>query len=166
MQNDNSIKDQSTRDSLRHTQRLATIIWAALLASLGVYVVVVVAFKEQISFATLESGEISALRLVMVVVAGIVLAITPQIYSRVLASAYRRRNSSEENALSAASSTYMTALIVVMALYESIGIYGLVLVLVGAGNNTFIGFMGVSAVAMLTARPKMETLLEHYSKAL
>ncbi len=166
MQKQNSIQDQNTRDSLRQTQKVATIIWAALLASLAVYVVVVVAFKEQISFATLEPREISALRLTLVVVTGIVLAITPQLYSRVLASAYGRRGPSEDEALSVASSTYISALVIIMALYESIGIYGLVMVLVGAGNNTFIGFMGVSAIAMLTARPKIETLIEHYQKAL
>lgn len=166
MQDQNPIKDQSTRDSLSHTQRLASIVWAALLASLGVYVLVVVAFKEQISLATLESSEISALRLALVVVTGIVLAITPQLYSRILASAYGRKDLSEDEALSAASGTYISALIIVMALYESIGIYGLVMVLVGAGNNTFIGFMGVAGIAMLTARPKMETLQEHYAKIL
>jgi hypothetical protein len=34
-----------------------------------------------------------------------------------------------------------------------------------AGQNVFIGFMGASAVAMITARPKMETLREHFDKA-
>ncbi len=160
------MQNQNTQNDLKRAQTTATMLWAAMFASLGVYVVVVVILKDQLPFALLEPPVLSALRLALVLVTGIVLAITPKLYWRTLSSAYGRRGVSEHDVLPVVSSTYISALVIVMALYESIGVYGLVLVFMGAGGNTFIGFMGVSAIAMLTARPKMETLQEHYTKAL
>ena len=156
------MQNQNTQNALNKAQTTATMLWAAMFASLGVYVVVVVILKDQLPFALLEPPVLSALRLALVLVAGIVLAITPKLYWRTLASAYGRKDASEREGLSVVNSTYISALVTVMALYESIGICGLVLVFMGAGVNTFIGFMGVAGVAMLTARPKMETLQEHY----
>ena len=157
--------DRIINEALEKAQTTATMLWAAMFASLGVYVVVVVILKDQLPFVLLEPPVLSALRLALVLVTGIVLAITPKLYWRTLASAYGRRDVSEHEGLSVVSNTYISALVIVMALYESIGICGLVLVFLGAGVNTFIGFMGVAAIAMLTVRPKMETLVEHYSKA-
>ena len=53
-----------------------------------------------------------------------------------------------------------------LALYEGIGVLGIVLALMGEGKNVLIGFFGVSGIAMLTARPKLDHLREHQSKTL
>ena len=62
---------------------------------------------------------------------------------------------------------YATAVIVSLALSESIGIYGFVLFLLGGGFKTLYTFIGISAVAMVFYRPKreeMEKLAMAYKK--
>ena len=51
---------------------------------------------------------------------------------------------------------YTTATIVSLALSESIGLYGLVLFLLGDTLQTLYMFIGISAFAMLLYRPKRE----------
>jgi uncharacterized integral membrane protein len=53
---------------------------------------------------------------------------------------------------------YVTAVIVSLALSESIGIYGFVLFLLGDGFQTLYTFIAVSALAMIFYRPKREEL--------
>jgi uncharacterized integral membrane protein len=53
---------------------------------------------------------------------------------------------------------YATAVIVSLALSESIGIYGFVLFLLGGGFKTLYAFIGISALAMVFYRPKREEM--------
>jgi len=53
---------------------------------------------------------------------------------------------------------YATAMVVSLALSESIGIYGFVLFLLGDNFRTLYIFVGISALAMLFYRPKREEL--------
>jgi uncharacterized integral membrane protein len=53
---------------------------------------------------------------------------------------------------------YATAVIVSLALSESIGIYGFVLFLLGSGFKILYTFIGISALAMVFYRPKREEL--------
>jgi hypothetical protein len=55
---------------------------------------------------------------------------------------------------------YATAVIISLALSESIGIYGFVLFLLGDSFQTLYTFMVVSALAMLFYRPKREELVK------
>jgi hypothetical protein len=62
---------------------------------------------------------------------------------------------------------YATAVIVSLALSESIGIYGFVLFLLGGGFKTLYTFIGISALAIVFYRPKreeMEKLAMAYNK--
>ena len=158
-------QSDQTAKTLKRVQLRATIIWASMLASLGVYVLVAIFLKNQLPFVPLEPSVLSTVRIGLILASAIVLVIAPSIYRKTLASAYRRSGASERDILLLATNTYMTALIIVMAMYEAIAIFALLLAFMGAGDNSFIGFMGVSAVAMLTARSKTAALMEHYSKA-
>jgi len=53
---------------------------------------------------------------------------------------------------------YATAVIVSLALSESIGIYGFVLFLLGGGFKTLYTFIGISALAMVFYRPRREEM--------
>jgi hypothetical protein len=55
---------------------------------------------------------------------------------------------------------YTTAVMVSLALSESIGIYGLVLFFLGSTIQTLYLFMVISACAMIFFRPKKEELAE------
>jgi hypothetical protein len=62
---------------------------------------------------------------------------------------------------------YTTVVVISLALAESIGIYGLVLFLLGGGFKTLYIFIAVSALAMVFYRPKreeMERLAMAYKK--
>ena len=62
---------------------------------------------------------------------------------------------------------YAAVVIISLALSESIGIYGLVLFLLGGGFKTLYTFIAVSALAMVFYRPKreeMEKLAMAYKK--
>ncbi|HEB01698.1 MAG TPA: hypothetical protein ENI12_00525 [Nitrospirae bacterium] len=163
MPEDNQDRQDRTK-TLNSVQLRATIIWASILASLGVYVGVAIFLKDQLPFIPLEPPVLSTVRLGLILATAIVLAIAPSVYRKTLATAYGRSGASEREILLLATNTYITALVIVMAMYESIGIFAMLLAFMGAGDNSFIGFMGVSAVAMLTARPKTAALMEHYSK--
>jgi hypothetical protein len=63
---------------------------------------------------------------------------------------------------------YFAAVVISLALSESIGIYGLVLFLLGGGFKTLYTFIGISALAMVFYRPKreeMERLAMAYKQA-
>ena len=136
-----------------------------MLASLGVYVGVAIFLKDQLPFISLEPQELSTIRIGLILASAIVLVTAPSIYRKILAAAYGQTGASKQEILHLAANTYVAALVAVMVMYESIGVFALLLAFMGAGDNSFIGFMGVSAVAMLTARPKTAALMEHYSKA-
>jgi hypothetical protein len=53
---------------------------------------------------------------------------------------------------------YTTAMVVALALCESIGIFGLVLFLLGDTYRTLHAFISLSAVSMVYYRPKLEEL--------
>ena len=53
---------------------------------------------------------------------------------------------------------YAVAMLLSLALSESIGVYGLVLFLVGESFRTLYIFLGISALAMFLYRPKREEL--------
>jgi hypothetical protein len=55
---------------------------------------------------------------------------------------------------------YLTAVIVVLALAESVGIYGMVLFFIGKDAVSFYQLMILAAAAMIFFRPKKEELIE------
>jgi hypothetical protein len=59
-----------------------------------------------------------------------------------------------------AAAKYTTALVVAMALSESIGIYGLVLFFLSKDSLTLYLFILMSAIAMFYYRPRKEELLQ------
>jgi hypothetical protein len=60
---------------------------------------------------------------------------------------------------------YTTAMIVSLALSESVGIYGLVLFLLGDNFTTLCVFVAISACGMFLFRPKIEDLEEYLQEA-
>jgi len=147
---------------------MALVIWGVIFVSLGIYVWVIYALRHELPLIETDPSTLGTTRLFMMIEAAFVLVLTPSVYRKLLARAYRpgsARDAEPDDLDGIVRSTYAFALIVAMALYESIAVQGLMLAFMGAGKNTIIGFFGVCAVAMLTARPKTEHLQEHYAKA-
>ena len=59
---------------------------------------------------------------------------------------------------SEAFSKYAVAMIIPIALSEVVGIFGLVLFLLGAGFQTLYIFIGVSAITMVLFRPRRKEI--------
>jgi hypothetical protein len=154
------------RAVLEQAQMMAMVIWGALLSSLGIYVLAYMYLLDKLSYIELEPKILMILSVVLTFASIYILFSAPSIYRKALASAYEKVDMTGAELAPVAASTYILAMIIPLALYESIAIFGFVLASMGAGQNVFIGFMGASAVAMITAKPKMETLKEHFEKTM
>jgi hypothetical protein len=139
------------------------IIWAAMAGSLLVYVFICYQFGEEIRRNMGHHFPVPLLRNTFYVITIITLFFTHFLKRRMLSGTSR---ASSSNALQPGPHSnqapflakYTTALVVSLALSESIGIYGLVLFLLGDGFKTLYTFIGISALAIYFHRPKKEEL--------
>jgi hypothetical protein len=139
------------------------IIWTAMAGSLLVYVFICNQFGEEIRRNMGDYFPVPLLRNVFYVITIITLFLTHFLKKRMLSGTSR---SSSPNALPPVLHSnrptflakYTTALIVSLALSESIGIYGFVLFLLGDSFKTLYIFIGISALAIYFHRPKKEEL--------
>lgn len=138
------------------------LLWAAMLGALGVYVLIAHLMDREL-FTAGRGVPLGLVRNILLGVAAVVLIATRFIRRLILS-----RPSGQAAASASASSPaqidpaiyakYTTAMIVSLALSESIGIYGLILFFLGDSFQTFYTFTGISAVAMLFYRPKSEEI--------
>jgi hypothetical protein len=140
------------------------LIWAAMLGSLFIYIVVCHLLGEEMRGDFAESG--FPFELFRNILYGVVAA-------ELIMSYYLRkfmlkgRLSIAQADMSSRSSTlnrfpfmgqYTAIVIISLAIADSIGIYGLVLFLLGGDFKTLYIFIVVSALAMIFYRPKSEEL--------
>jgi len=131
---------------------LSRILWTALFISTLLYIVVL----ELTTVQTEADWEALALPLVF---AGVMLAGASLIGPRIL---IRRRSSTraEEPSAGRAAGAYLVALILAMALAESIAIFGLILGFLGAPPSVVVPFFVVTWILMLIRFPTQEKLDE------
>ena len=138
------------------------IIWAGMLGALVVYVSICLLGGDVIRGST-SSLPLDLIRDILYGIAILTVILTHFLRNFILAG---RSGGSEPMSLkppspadqSAVVGKYVTAMIVSLALSESIGIYGLVLFLLGADLRTVFIFNGIAALAMFIYRPKREEL--------
>jgi len=144
-----------------HQQGLLTlwIIWAAMLASLLVYVFICSQFAEEIRRAESTDFPIGLLRNLFYAAAAVIVLITH--FLRKLMLSTRFSNPGGKVFVTGAASNqpsflgqYTIATIVSLALSESIGIFGFVLFLLGDSMQTLYIFVGISALAMFFLSPE------------
>jgi hypothetical protein len=133
------------------------MIWFAMLVSLAIYVFVglQVATILQIS---MNGDTFDILKSVLYVVAFVTLIITRSIRKLILSAKgqYRPATQSYQHPV---LQKYTTAMIVAWALSESIGIYGLVLFLLGKNATDLYLLILISAAAMLMYRPGKDEVI-------
>jgi F0F1-type ATP synthase membrane subunit c/vacuolar-type H+-ATPase subunit K len=139
------------------------IIWAAMMGSLLLYVVICHQFGEEIRRNVGYHFPVPLLRNIFYVIAVITLFLTHFLKKRILSGASRDSSSTAtppgpHSNQPPVLAKYATALILSLALSESIGIYGVVLFLLGDGFKTLYIFTGISALAIYFHRPKREEL--------
>jgi len=151
------------RDAIDKGMQTLWVIWAAMLGSLLIYIFVGHQLGE--GFIGTERTElpISLLRKICAVLAA----------GAILTGYYLRRVTLKGRSGAARSAmarratalnqppfvTHYTSIIIVsLACAESVGIYGLILFLLGDSFQTLYTFIGISALAMVFYRPKREEL--------
>ena len=138
------------------------IIWGAMLASLLIYVLICHLADEQIHKVPRPEFPIALIRNILMGVGGAALVLA--YYMRRLMLRVRPEGSVPDSPLHTgqpkALAKYTVAVIISLALCESIGIYGVVLFFLGADFQILYIFIGASAIAMYFFRPKKEELVE------
>lgn len=132
------------------------IIWTAILASLAVYLVVGRLVVPSLP-APVDRQVYGTLRLVLYALALVTLA-SSRIVRKLILGARRNRASDEQSPTPAVISRYFGAVIASLAMSESVGIYGLVLYLLGKDTADFYLLLGLSAAAVIYYRPRREEL--------
>ncbi|MDB9823022.1 hypothetical protein OAC89_04900 [Deltaproteobacteria bacterium] len=139
------------------------IIWAAIMVSLFIYVFICHQFGNEIRGGMNQDIPLPLFRNIFYAIALITL-FAAHFFKRfmlavksssALAKALKPAPNAEQSPLLA---KYSTALIVSLALSESIGIYGFVLFLLGDGMQTLYTFIVISALSIYYHRPKREEL--------
>lgn len=155
--------DPSEREALTRGFRTIRLIWAALLACLLVYVLICHVGGEEIRAAVAPDFPRELLRNILYFIAVAELIIAYFLRKFILKPTVSRPESSfiqheQDGDIAVVVSKYMVAVLVSLAISESIGIYGLVLYLLGDELQALYIFVAVSALAMFYFRPKMEEL--------
>lgn len=155
--------DAQEKEMLSKGMRVLWIIWGAMLASLCIYLIVGHMIVDEIKIEGISPDIFSLLRNILFIVALVELAIIPVIRKFILRTPAKISQSSfgqqiPGTANHPALAKYSSAMIVSLALAESIAIYGLVLLFIGKDFQSLYLFTGISAAAMLVYRPKIDEL--------
>jgi hypothetical protein len=140
------------------------VIWAAILSSLFVYIVVCHLLGEEIRGDFAESG--FPFKLFRNILYGVVAAeLLMMYYLRKFMLKWRPSAATTDMPGRSSSlhklpfvGQYTAIVIISLAIADSIGIYGLVLYLLGGDFKTLYIFIIISALAMIFYRPKREEL--------
>ena len=140
-------------DILQKNFRVAQVIWVAILAALVIYAMVGNALHGR-DFVDSESIPLELIRNILWAVTAATLIGSWILRKRMLAASGLDGPLSEDEA----GARYRTVTMIGSGLCEAVGLFGLVLVLLGDSLQTLYLFVLVAAVAMLVHRPKITEL--------
>ncbi|NJC88245.1 MAG: hypothetical protein FIB02_06880 [Desulfuromonas sp.] len=133
-------------------------IWGAMLFSLAIYLLVATQIGETVKVA-MAPEVLDILRAVFYALAFIILFATRHIRRLVLAGKGNAASKPAPAFSQPLLQKYVSAMMVALALSESIGIFGFVLFLLGKNAVDLYVLIALSAAAMLIYRPQKEELL-------
>jgi hypothetical protein len=125
------------------------IIWASMLGTLAVYVLIACMFGGQIKADIGPDIPVGLIKNILILVSAV----------EIVAAGFIRRfilTIRKPADASRIAKRYVAAVIVSLAMSESVGIYGLILFLIGEGFPTLYTFIALSAGAMIFYRPKTD----------
>ena len=149
--------------ALRTRLNTILIIWLAFLLSLGVYALVFYFAGAQIKASgSKQEVPLDLLRLVFAGVSVVQIVISyflrKKLPGGMLAQSrlldHSKLRSDEEYNLRVAGSQYLIAVLISLAISETVALYGIVLFILGADYNTLLTFVGISALAMVFHCPR------------
>ena len=139
---------------------LNLIIWGAMLASLFIYIIICHVAGDLIRETPNPEFPIALVRNILFGISAAELLLAYYLRNTMLRVRSNGADSLLEFDHPTALSRYTSAVIISLALCESIGLYGLVLFLLGDEYQNLYIFIGVAAIAMVFFRPKREELVE------
>ena len=156
---------ETDKEQIEKSFSILRIIWAAMLVTLIIYLFICYQFGDQIQQPSLSQFPLATLRNILYGVAAVTLLLSHflrrfMLTGRLGSSGATALKSPSHSNISSVLGKYATALIVSLALSESIAIFGLVLFFLGDDYQTLYFFVGISAIAMFFYRPKKEELEE------
>jgi len=156
---------------LQDVMNKAWIIWAAMFGSLAVIVIACYAMSDTLKLFALQDFSISLARNILLAVSAVLFVMTGnirrfQMHGKSIAQRIARRNRSESD-INLILLKYMSVMIISLMLSEIIGIFGLLLFLLGQDFSSLYIFVAFSAVSMLINCPKskeVQNILEKMNK--
>jgi len=133
------------------------VIWFGMLGSLVIYLIIGLQIATNIQ-ASMDKSTFGVLKTVLYLFTFIIIVITRYI-RRFILSGKGQYGQATQNFQPLTLQKYTTAMIVAWALLESIGIFGLVLFLLGKNPMDLYLLILISAAAMLWYRPKKDELV-------
>ena len=140
------------------------IIWIAMLSSLGIYLVVCKVIENQVP-VSMESPQLEVFKYALFGVSAMTLLGTYFLRIFMINQISRPgKGSAFQSDTHPAVGKYLTVIVIIMALSESVGIYGMVLFLISKDAVSLYQLMILSAIAMFLFRPKKEELIDVAAK--
>lgn len=132
------------------------IIWLAMLVSLVFYLFVGLYVGTNIQ-SSINEDSLDILRVILYMLSFAILMATKFVRRLILEGKhqYRPTGTSQTSALQ----RYLTAMIVALTMSETMGIFGLVLFLLGKNSVDLYLLVAVSAAAMIMYRPRKEEVI-------
>lgn len=140
-----------SREDLSKKLWTVKIIWLAMLASLGIYLFLVLQFET-----ALRAGQSADLPLGAIKNALSVLALIVVVFLAFMRPFLIKIAFAPQGANTPPLARYTVIVLITLALAESVSIFGLVLFMLGASYQTFYIFLFTSALMMVWHRPKAE----------
>ena len=138
------------------------VIWIAMLISLIVYLFVGLYFGDKVTIG-IEKEAVDTLRNILYSVSLAVLIAAKFVRKAVLTVKGQSHSTAPPETLSSRRhpviARYTTAMVIALALSESVGIYGLILYMIGKSRMDFFVLILVSGVAMFYFRPVRDEVL-------
>lgn len=158
--------DNTNQHQLNNGFRVLQVIWGLLLFSLAVYVLVCKLIEDQdINTVSTQDFPLDTLKFALYGASFITLVVA-NFLKKVLLNPDKKmkwmqaqQNISVHNQHPAVG-RYTVVIIILAALSESIGIYGVVLFLISKNSLVLYQFITISAAAMIYFRPRKEELLQ------
>ena len=153
-------EEQEEIKQLDSSWTIILIIWGAILASLGIYLVVCIAIKDQVKINIDPNLPIETIKYVLYGVSVITLFVVHYLRKALLRGGNPTANTNQSNTpQDPAVGKYTVAVIITTALLESIGIYGVVLFFIAKDTMALYQLLIISAGAMIYFRPRKDELL-------
>ncbi len=156
---------ETEKDAIKKGMMTLWFVWAAMLGSLLIYFFIVHAFGAEIRNPLQPDFPMELLRNILYGISIITIVLSH--FLRKLLLAVKDGDASSGFLKSGAQANqplfvgkYTLALMISLALSESIAIYGLVLFLLGTNFQTFYIFTAISALSMFFYRPRRTELEE------